>query len=95
VRRSPDPRDGRGVRVALTAKGRRTCDKAAAAYNDGRARVLARLDAEQIERIDEALRLLLDVFEHDRSARTSSDRTKADRTIPDRTNLARTSREGR
>jgi DNA-binding MarR family transcriptional regulator len=66
VRRMPDPRDGRGVLVTLTAKGRRTCDKASAAYGAGRERVLARLDADEVATIDTAIARLLDVFEDDR-----------------------------
>jgi DNA-binding MarR family transcriptional regulator len=66
VRRLPDPNDGRGVLVALTPKGRRTCDKASAAYVAGRERVLARLDQDEIATIDDALARLLAAFEADR-----------------------------
>jgi DNA-binding MarR family transcriptional regulator len=67
VRRLKDPNDGRGVLVALTAKGRRTCDKASAAYIAGRERVLARLEPHEITTIDAALARLLVAFEADRA----------------------------
>jgi DNA-binding MarR family transcriptional regulator len=66
ARRMPAPHDGRGVLVALTVKGRRTCDEASAAYIAGRERVLARLDADEIATIDASLARLLTVFEDDR-----------------------------
>ena len=68
VRRRPDPTDGRGVRVTLTPKGRRTCDRAAASYVTGRERILAALTPQEITTIDASLRRLLEVFEHDRGA---------------------------
>src|SRR5689334_10812464 len=55
VRRRPDPADGRGVLVALTAKGRRTAEEASAAYVVGRQRVLDHLDSGEAEEIDLAL----------------------------------------
>jgi DNA-binding MarR family transcriptional regulator len=70
VRRTRDPNDGRGVLVTLTAKGRRTCDKASAAYVSGRERVLAHLDTDEIASIDIALARLLEVFEDDRVEQT-------------------------
>jgi DNA-binding MarR family transcriptional regulator len=50
----------------LTPKGRRICDKASTAYVAGRERVLAHLDADEIEQIEAALRQLLGAFEADR-----------------------------
>jgi DNA-binding MarR family transcriptional regulator len=66
VRRLKDPHDGRGVLVALTSKGRRTCDRASEAYIAGRERVLARLAPDEIATIDDALARLLAAFEADR-----------------------------
>jgi DNA-binding MarR family transcriptional regulator len=70
VRRLKDPNDGRGVLVALTAKGRRTCDRASDAYVAGRERVLARLAPDEIATIDDALTRLLAAFEADRRERS-------------------------
>ncbi len=67
VRRTRDPHDGRGVRVALTAKGRRTCDAASAAYVAGRERVLSQLDPDELATIEDALARLLAAFEADRA----------------------------
>lgn len=67
VRRMRDPNDGRGVLVMLTPKGRRTCDRASAAYVAGRERVLARLEPDEIATIDDALAKLLAAFEADRT----------------------------
>ncbi|HEX7096085.1 MAG TPA: MarR family transcriptional regulator [Acidimicrobiales bacterium] len=66
VKRRPDPNDGRGVHVVLTAKGRRVSEEASRAYIVGRRRVLARLDEDEIETIDQSLRRLLAAFEADR-----------------------------
>jgi DNA-binding MarR family transcriptional regulator len=68
VRRMKDPNDGRGVLVALTPKGRRTCDAASAAYVAGRERVLARLDEGEIAAVESALSRLRMAFEMDRDA---------------------------
>jgi DNA-binding MarR family transcriptional regulator len=65
VTRTPDPTDRRGVLVRLTAKGRRLCDNASAAYIVVRQRLLAELGDDEIQTIDTALRRLLDVFETD------------------------------
>ena len=65
VRRMRDPEDGRGVRVVLTAKGRRTCDRASAAYIAGRERILGRLDAAEAAAIDDSVTRLLAAFELD------------------------------
>jgi DNA-binding MarR family transcriptional regulator len=69
VRRTRDPRDGRGVLVALTAKGRRTCDSASEAYVAGRERVLAQLDEADIAAIERSLARLREAFEADRAQR--------------------------
>jgi DNA-binding MarR family transcriptional regulator len=66
VARMPDPADRRGVLVRLTRRGVTVSDRASAAYTAGRERVIARLDHDDVEVIDTALRRLLEVFEHDR-----------------------------
>jgi DNA-binding MarR family transcriptional regulator len=53
--------------VALTPKGRRTCDAASAAYLAGRERVLAHLDPDEIASIENALARLRAAFEADRA----------------------------
>jgi DNA-binding MarR family transcriptional regulator len=63
VKRAPDPRDGRGVRVALTARGRRM---AATIFDAGLAkysRTLERLNASERRRLAVSLSTLLDAFE--------------------------------
>jgi DNA-binding MarR family transcriptional regulator len=63
VRRAPDPRDGRGVRVALTARGRRL---AARIFDAGLAKYaekLAHLGSAERRRLVESLGTLLDAFE--------------------------------
>lgn len=65
VRRSPDPRDRRGVLVRLTAKGRRLCAQASERYATARRRVLAQLDDDEIARMDASLVRLLAVLEAD------------------------------
>jgi DNA-binding MarR family transcriptional regulator len=69
VRRTPDPNDGRGVLVTLTSKGRRTCDAASAAYLEGRERVMAHLDPDDIEVIERSLERLRAAFEAERAQR--------------------------
>jgi DNA-binding MarR family transcriptional regulator len=65
VRRTRDPNDGRGVLIVLTAKGRRTCDRASAAYVAGRERILGLLDPAEGITIDASVVRLLDAFELD------------------------------
>ena len=63
VKRTPDPEDGRGVRVALTARGRRM---AATIFDAGLAkysRTLDRLNAGERRRLAASLSTLLDAFE--------------------------------
>ena len=66
VERVPDPDDGRGVLVRLTAEGREVSAKASSSYSVGRNRVLRRLGAEDRRSIDAALARLVAVFEDDR-----------------------------
>jgi DNA-binding MarR family transcriptional regulator len=60
VQRRPDPADGRGVLVALTATGRAVVDAALVDHLANRERLLAPLDADERARLAELLlRLLL------------------------------------
>lgn len=65
VRRSPDPRDRRGVLVRLTAKGRRRCAQASESYATARRRVLSQLDDVEVAGIDASLVRLLALLEAD------------------------------
>ena len=68
VRRTPDAGDRRKVVVALTPKGRRVVDKAGAAYEAERERVLGPLSDTELHEIDRAIRRLLDLFETEAAA---------------------------
>jgi len=63
VRRSPDPRDGRGSLVALTRAGIRVQEKAFHALLERTQELFGDVSPRAIEQVDRALRLLLDVFE--------------------------------
>ena len=65
VRRVPDPTDRRKMLAQLTDDGRDIAQRAGAAYARERKRVLRPLSAEEIEQVDAAVRLLLDLFEED------------------------------
>jgi DNA-binding MarR family transcriptional regulator len=65
VERFPDPDDRRALLVGLTRKGVRISDKASDAYKSGRERILRQLGRDEIDDIDQGLRRLLTVFEHD------------------------------
>lgn len=65
VARRPDPADKRGLLIELTAKGDRVSARASDAYRAERERLLAQLDRREIGVIDQGLRRLLAVFEHD------------------------------
>ncbi len=67
VERAPDPADRSGVLVRITAKGQRNANDAAATYQAGRERVLARLDEREAEQIHNSLQRLLVALESDRS----------------------------
>ena len=62
VERSSDPGDRRRVLVGLTAKGLRTAEKANATYAAERNRILGVLSDAEVDRIDGAVRRLLDVL---------------------------------
>lgn len=63
IERQPNPADGRGVLVALTATGRQLAETALAAHLDNERRLLAGLDAAQQEQLSDLLRRLLHPFE--------------------------------
>jgi len=62
VRRLTDPSDRRKVLAELTDKGLDTAQRASAAYAQERRAVLKSLSAEEVEQVDAAVRLLLDVL---------------------------------
>jgi DNA-binding MarR family transcriptional regulator len=64
VRRSPDPRDGRGVLVSLTGRGVAAVDAALSAHIANEERLLAPLSATQREQLASLMRRLLIAFEH-------------------------------
>jgi DNA-binding MarR family transcriptional regulator len=66
VTRTPAPADRRGVLVALTRRGVALSERASAAYQAGRERIIGRLADDEVEAIDVGLRRLLAVFEDDR-----------------------------
>jgi len=58
LRRSPDPRDRRGLLIALTPKGRRVVDRAVEAHVANEERLLSGLSAAERRRLDGLLRKL-------------------------------------
>jgi DNA-binding MarR family transcriptional regulator len=65
VRRMPDPEDGRGVLVAMTAMGAAKFDEVAPLHLANEARLLSALDPDDLARLSELLGRLLGSFEHD------------------------------
>jgi DNA-binding MarR family transcriptional regulator len=65
VERSADPSDRRKVVVGLTHEGLRTAKRANAGYRRAREQLLDPLSAEEIERLDAAVHLLLKVLSED------------------------------
>jgi DNA-binding MarR family transcriptional regulator len=63
IRRTPDPADGRGVRVRLTARGERLAEQALHAVIAADEAFLQPLDQRQRDRVAAALRLLLLPYE--------------------------------
>jgi DNA-binding MarR family transcriptional regulator len=63
VAREPDPNDGRGVLVSLTAAGRKLQEQAMAAHQVNEEELLSPLTPEQREAINSNLRELLIAFE--------------------------------
>ena len=71
VHRVTDRNDRRKVLAELTDEGLDVAQKASAAYARERRRILRHLSAPQAERVDSAVRLLLDVFTDDAVARVT------------------------
>jgi len=65
VDRRLDPQDRRMVRIALSAEGEALARRGAAIYDEVHARVLEGVAAEEVERIDAAIRGLLELLERD------------------------------
>jgi len=63
VTRDPDPQDGRGALVALTAEGHARFDQAAPAHLANEERMLAALDPRERDQLADLLRKLLVSFE--------------------------------
>ena len=55
--------------VRLTRRGMAVSDRAAAAYTVGRERILDRLDPDEVDELDAAMRRLLEVFRDDHDDR--------------------------
>jgi DNA-binding MarR family transcriptional regulator len=68
VRRVPDPADGRGLLVELTAAGQRAVDGVVERHLANERRLLAPLDDAQQEALAGLLRILLAAYEHDAGA---------------------------
>ena len=73
VRRRPDPSDGRGVRVRLTARGRTRVDRAVADLVGRERKLLAGIDESDRERLAELLREVLLRFEGSEPDRSVDD----------------------
>jgi DNA-binding MarR family transcriptional regulator len=65
VERAADPADRRKVVVALTGDGIATAQRASTAYARERRRIVKALSANEVEQLDAAVRMLLDVFTDD------------------------------
>jgi DNA-binding MarR family transcriptional regulator len=63
VERTPDPEDGRGSRVMLTARGRSLQDRVFRAFVRATRGLLAPLSPEHLEGVDAGLKELLETFE--------------------------------
>lgn len=72
VERSPDPSDRRKVVVGLTHEGLRTAKLANTSYRRAREQLLDPLSAEEIERLDSAVHLLLKVLSEDAQERAGT-----------------------
>ena len=62
VQRVTDPSDRRKVLAELTDEGLDTAQRASASYARERRRILKSLSGAEVEKVDAAIRLLLDVF---------------------------------
>ena len=63
VRRVTDPGDRRKVLAELTDEGLETTQRARASYARERRRILKSLSSAEVERVDAAIRLLLEAFD--------------------------------
>jgi DNA-binding MarR family transcriptional regulator len=72
VERGSDASDRRKVVVQLTDDGIDTAQQASAAYERERRRILRALPPDQVESVDAAVRLLLDVFTADAERATNA-----------------------
>jgi DNA-binding MarR family transcriptional regulator len=88
VKRMPDPDDGRGLLVALTAEGHRVIDEAAGAHTANEHRLLAALAPSDRELLVDLLRRLLLQFE-DHLQPTESRRPMADEGLSGRSSPRR------
>jgi DNA-binding MarR family transcriptional regulator len=68
VERVTDRSDRRKVVVRLTTSGRELAQRASAAYARERRRIIKALSPDEVEQVDTAIRLLLDVFTTDAHA---------------------------
>lgn len=68
IRRVPDPQDGRGLLVELTAKGVKLVDQVAPEHLANERSLLTALDHDEQTQLIELLRKMLTAFEHERSA---------------------------
>jgi DNA-binding MarR family transcriptional regulator len=72
VQRSPDPEDRRGLRIRLTALGRRTIDAAVMAHVENEANLIAHLSAKERSDLAQLLRKLLTGLEQMRNTAKGS-----------------------
>ena len=62
MQRVTDPSDRRKVLAELTDEGLETAQRASASYARERRRILKSLSGAEVDKVDAAVRLLLDVF---------------------------------
>ena len=72
VTRSPDPDDGRGMRVTLTERGRSLQDRVFHAFLASTTSLMAPLTSHQVDAADKSLGELLDLFERRANERSAA-----------------------
>ena len=72
VSRSPDPDDGRGMRVTLTDRGRSLQERVFHAFLASTTSLMAPLTSHQVEAANKSLSELLDLFEQRATDRSSA-----------------------
>lgn len=82
IRRVPDPQDGRGLLVELTAKGVKLVDQVAPEHLANEQSLLTALDHEEQAQLSGLLRKMLTTFEHEHPAPPPSGRARRRRTSP-------------